>query len=606
MTNDKPQQQESQPQEKRSEPQSQHIRPRIQRKSPKITKKKQDNNDNGIAATVVEIEETRKRMESWVGLGSKNKNETSSFQKTREKEGSANDFSVNNKKNVVVSHENQKPKQQQQNQPVSILKSPKYSSTSKPVTVEASSALASATSIRFGGSATVRADVAPSKDLLATTQQQQQQNTRIANNYIDGMNDGKKYSNIKKNNSSFICKDIVVERDPRIAATKRKSFRQTNKNKDQNDTIQRPSSTGAAHHASIEGYVPTGSGMKAPMELYRSVKKGGDDNVSENTMNRKAPSGENDEDPLVIDSLEGLMRAAGESLPETPDKITDDTKMVEADISFSVMTQDQYENKLPAMKEENEEERKRQLEVFMGKSDIFEDDDDNESIEGALDSDVIDNNDDDDDDDDAVMELLLGSDIDIDDETDSNSTARQPKVRAFTLLWDALTNWMTHDTVAWVKTLRDSHHKENSNGNSNNVNASAMLDNNDNSKIMDTEWSPMVDRSDIGASRCAGVLAMIRLYIGKCMEELNHPLESRRKAVKRLTDIMRTFDYSRENPKLSAGHWRAMACVLLDVVLIETREADSALLRVPPSVAKIGMSKEEFEYLSRKAVLIFV
>jgi len=188
----------------------------------------------------------------------------------------------------------------------------------------------------------------------------------------------------------------------------------------------------------------------------------------------------------------------------------------------------------------------------------------------------------------------MGSDIDDGNNNKEKETSPvQPEVRAFILLWNALTNWMTHDTVEWMKALRDSHN------NNKNGTVTTTLNNDDN------EWAPMVDRSDIGASRRAGVLAMIRLYMGQCMEQLNHPLESRRKAERRLNDIMRTFDYSCENPKLTASHWKAMACILLDAVLIETRAADSAMIQIPPSVVKIGMTKDEFKYLSRKAVLTF-
>ena len=274
------------------------------------------------------------------------------------------------------------------------------------------------------------------------------------------------------------------------------------------------------------------------------------------------------------------MRAAGQPMPANPNKITKDTQMVEANISFSVMTQDQFETKLPNLKEEQELERQEHLQKFLGKHDIFgEDDDDDETLEGALNE----NSDSDDEDDDAIMELLLGSDLD-----NSDREEEQPmQVKAFSLLWDALTNWMTHETVAWMTNLRDTHNDDS---------------NTQTDQAVDREWTPMVDQSDIGASRCAGVLAMLRLYIPQCMDELHHPLESRRKAEKRLNDLMRTFDYSRENPKLSASHWKVMACVLLDAVLIETRQSSSA---APPSVAKLGMSQAEFEYLSRKAVLIF-
>jgi len=413
-----------------------------------------------------------------------------------------------------------------------------------------------------------------------------------------------KQSNNGKSKAPVICKDFVVERDPVISAARRKSFRRDIKSKgnNANDSTkqqqqqqQASAAAGVAHHASIEGYVPSGA--------RAASKFGGNDGVTKKSDAGKTADAENDdkssngEDPLVIDSLEELMRAAGESMPPNPNKITDDTKMVEANISFSVMTKDQYNDELPVMQQEQEEERKQQLEVFMGKHDIFEDDDD-ESSEGALEGDGNAVGDDDEDDD-AVMELLLGSDIDTDDENDAR-VGKLPEVRAFTLLWNALTDWMTHDTVVWMKALRNYHDND---GDS--KNATSMPSHNSNNSSMDTEWSPMVDRSDIGASRCAGVLAMIRLYLGQCMQELKYPLESRRRAEKRLNDIMRTFDYSRENPKLTASHWKAMACILLDAVLVETREADSASIRIPQSVANVGMTKEEFEYLSRKAVLIF-
>jgi len=581
MAIDERQQQESRPQGQ--QPKSQYIRPKIQRKSPKTTKAKQDV-DRTVTSTAVEIEETRKRLKSWMGLGSKKGAQTSNDQKTTNKEGNASELKIESKNDVLDLQKKIKSNQLQQKKPVSILKSPKYSSKSQILTGEAPTAMASTTSISIGGCATVSSTVAPSNDIPTMIQQQR---------------DGEAPGIIKQNKPAFICKDIVVERDPAIAATKMKSFRQNNKSKHQNKSNY-------ANYSAIEGYVPISSGMESHMALNRDVAKRGDDDTQENKTHTKVTSGsEKDNDPLIIDSLEELMRAAGETLPENPNKITEDTKVVEANVSFSVMTKDQYENNLPAMKEEQEEERKRQLEVFMGKHDIFGDEeDDDESIEGALDGDIIED-DDDADDADAAIELLLGSDINDDDENDDTSTGRQPEIRAFTLLWDALTNWMTHDTVLWVKALRDSHQKGSSSTNNSDVKTSAMLDNNNNLTNIDAEWSPMVDRSDIGASRCAGVSAMIRLYLGKCMEELNRPMESRRTAVKRLNDIMRTFDYSRENPKLSAGHWKAMACVLLDAVLIESREADSALIRIPPSVANVGMSKEEFEYLSRKAVLIF-
>eukprot|EP00535_Pseudo-nitzschia_heimii_P010601 CAMPEP_0197177348 /NCGR_PEP_ID=MMETSP1423-20130617/2982_1 /TAXON_ID=476441 /ORGANISM="Pseudo-nitzschia heimii, Strain UNC1101" /LENGTH=598 /DNA_ID=CAMNT_0042626881 /DNA_START=69 /DNA_END=1865 /DNA_ORIENTATION=+ len=571
-----------------------HIRPKIQRKSPKGNKTKQDDK-HAVRSQVAEIEETRKRMESWMGVGSKSGNESKNDQKIADRDADAEAMDLDRNNKGPGSHKNTKSKHGQPKDPVSILKTPKYSKKSQAPRVEAkSSALASTMSIGIGESATVISDVTPSVQIMTKNQPQ-----KVS---IEPENDCSTSGDMNLS-KPVICKDIVVERDPTKAAKKMKSFRQIGRSKDQsNSNDQLLSSATANNYSSIEGYVPAGRGMETPMKMNRDVKIRVDDNTTESKMHTKGLSSSNDDDddPLVIDSLEGLMRAAGKNLPENPEKITKDTKMVEANISFSVMTQDQYENNLPIMKEEQEEERKRQLQVFMGKHDIFGDCDDNESIEGAVDDDGIE--DDDGDDDDAVMELLLGSDINSDDEDDDTSTGLQSKDRAFILLWNALTDWMTHDTVLWVKALRDNHEKERFSNNNNDGIASAKLGCNNDSKNIDTEWSPMVDRSDIGASRCAGVLAMIRLYLGQCMEELNHPLESRRKAEKRLNDIMRTFDYSRDNPKLTADHWKAMTCILLDAVLIESRDT---LVSIPQSVAKIGMSMEEFEYLSRKSVLIF-
>jgi hypothetical protein len=148
---------------------------------------------------------------------------------------------------------------------------------------------------------------------------------------------------------------------------------------------------------------------------------------------------------------------------------------------------------------------------------------------------------------------------------------------------------MTPETVKWIKSLH----------------YAVSQDASGSSTTIDMDWTPMVDRSDIGASRCAGVMAMLRLYLAGCMEELNHPADARRRAEKRLTDILRTFDYSRENPRLPVGHWKAMTCVLLDMVMIETRESVLTVNKIPLSVESVGITLEEYQYLTRKTVTTF-
>ncbi|KAL3920759.1 MAG: hypothetical protein SGILL_003091 [Bacillariaceae sp.] len=283
-----------------------------------------------------------------------------------------------------------------------------------------------------------------------------------------------------------------------------------------------------------------------------------------------------EEEPLYINSLSELMEAAGETLPDPSAPITSDTKMVEADIEFSVMTKEDYESKLSTLKREQEADREEQMKMFMGKIDIFGDGNNDEDGDDDMNCEN---------DDDAMMELLMQGNDNVEDgihyeDEDDHGPDRTP--RAFRLLWDALSGWMTPETVAWVKALSDS------GGNG----------------VDENEWTPMVDRSDIGASRCAGVMAMLKLYLSGCMEELSYPPAERRRAEKRLTDILRTFDYSRENPKLHVSHWKGMTCILLDMVMHDTRLAPTN--QVPSSVADLDMSLEEYDYLTKKTIATFV
>ena len=578
-----------------------HVRPKVQRKPVDTDKNKKsnDNNDNKIND---DVEETRKRMESWMGVGgikkiNKNNSSSSSSAPNKSSNNDGTIVSTKKKATTIISFTDDaggaasQEEEQEQKPPVSILRSPKYST------------------------ATTIVSQTNDDDQQQKNQKQQQQQQRttgqtiVSTNVVESNNNNN--NNIKKKISTrknVICKDFVVERDPTKATKKIKPFR-NNKSKSSassGDVSGNDNDNNNFNSLSIEGYVPTTgiNAAAAAASIGVKFKTDEDDEVDTNDNDNGNNNNNTDDvvnDPLVINSLEGLMRAAGENLPDN--KITDETKMVEADISFSVMTKDQYESKLPTIQQEHEEERQQQLEVFMGRHDIFDDEENNESIEGGVDGNGNDNDDDDDDDDDALMELFMGSDVEINnnDDNEERENSSNPEIRAFTLLWNALTDWMTYETVVWVKGLRDSHNnnikKNSNNGDDHRNNSTSTI------MSMDNEWTPMFDLSDIGASRCAGVLAMIRLYLGRCMDELNQKTEDRRRAEKRLNDIMRTFDYTQENPKLTSSYWKAMACILLDMVLIETRAYP--IVDIPFSVKAVGMTLVEFEYLSRKAVLTF-
>jgi len=165
--------------------------------------------------------------------------------------------------------------------------------------------------------------------------------------------------------------------------------------------------------------------------------------------------------------------------------------------------------------------------------------------------------------------------------SDDDEQDRMPEIRAFRSLWDALNQWLTPETVAYVDQLERQQP--------------------DDLRDDASQRTLQVDRSDIGASRCAGLMAMIKLYLPSCLEELHQPPSLRRRAEHRLGNLLRTLDYSREAPKLQVSFWKAMTCVVLEMVLVETRQEG-----LPSSVAAIGMTLEEYRCLTRSVIQGFV
>jgi hypothetical protein len=484
------------------------------------------------------VEQTRKRMESWMGLGKSKEMPPSSVVATE----TATKALPPSPKTEIIS----KAKFVTPTQPVGILKTPKYS---KP-----------------------KSDVSPSDSNPVST------------------------SPPPISSKPVVCKDLVVERDPTRPIPKLKPFRQPKPAATIDDILLANSGDGSRNtdlqqKSSIEGYTPSlsfvgasssgGNNGDSSMVRFNNPLEPSANSPMEkatHTNDMVTDTSSDDNEPLYLNTLADLMEAAGETLPDASTPITSDTKMVEANIEFSVMTQEEYDSKLSTLQQERDEDRKDQMKMFMGKLDIFGDGSDND------DDDMNEN------DDDAMMELLMGgaSNDDEDhihyDHNDDSDNRPEQKPRAFLLLWDALSTWMTPQTVDWVKALEDT------------SGSSGLFNQN--------EWTPMVDRSHIGSSRCAGVMAMLKLYLSGCMEELQYPLDERRKAEKRLTDLLRTFDYSRENPKLHVSHWKAMTCVLLEMVMKVTNE--NHVHQVPPSVADLDMSLEEYQYLTQKTITTFI
>jgi len=179
------------------------------------------------------VEETRVKMESWMGLGTSNKT----------------------KKEVS-----------------SILKTPKYSGTtlvSEPQPVETNQVLPEATG--------------------------------------------------KPKSRPIVCKNMVVERDPTLPRRRRK--RGTSK---------------FAQSTAVEGYVPTATATPSRRDAHTPSTAA----TTTPSPSNESPSKETSiSDPLILNSIEELFQAAGTPLPETTDRL-DKAQLIEADLSFSVMTQD--------------------------------------------------------------------------------------------------------------------------------------------------------------------------------------------------------------------------------------------------------------------------
>ena len=372
----------------------------------------------------------------------------------------------------------------------------------------------------------------------------------------------------KKAVTGVVCEQFVVERDP---------FQ-----KPMRTTRLKTKETTTASHATIEGYQP----LQTPQPAV-SFAPADSANVEQTAQGNTQPTepsasstGE-DEPQIVLSSFEELFEAAGNEMPADRTNITPDSKLVEADLSFSVMTQEQYGEKVTEMKRELAKEQEDLYRMFMGNENVF---DGGDSTSGREESDE------DSEGEEEFANFLMeqemgdadGDDYYQDDDDDNNVQESTP--RAFTLIWGALSRWWTPEAVEWMARLERPSSTD--------------------TPLYGNNWSPQVDRSDIGASRCAGLMAMVKMYLPSSMHELGFRQDLQRTAESRIADWLRTFDYSSEAPKLPVKMWKAISCMLLDMVLVESRK--TVVEKLPPSVAAVGMSLDEYKYLTRSAVQAFI
>ena len=229
----------------------------------------------------------------------------------------------------------------------------------------------------------------------------------------------------------------------------------------------------------------------------------------------------------------------------------------EADLEFSVFSKQEYDELVT----DDEARPDQPADAFRGRFDVFPNDEENDD-----DSDI--------DNDPAFAGLYGESDEDLWSDNDRClEETIPPEPRAFIKLWDALAGWVTPEAVSLIDEWNEGDKMEAS-----------------------RDWVPVVDTSDIAASRCAGLMALLHMHLARCVKELEYSIDVDRVAKHRLADLLRTFNYSRSMPRLDTALWRVMTCVLLCIVL---SGKDERATNLPPSAKTVGLTIEEYSYLTK-------
>jgi len=234
-------------------------------------------------------------------------------------------------------------------------------------------------------------------------------------------------------------------------------------------------------------------------------------------------------------------------------------------------------------------------EVFFGKQNVFgedtDDDDDSENVERneEYEGDRVSGEGDGD----GFMNFFG-----VDD--DDSVGEAEPAPKPFIQLWNAMSSWITPETAQilqeWDKEVV-----------SGDAVASAP------SSVLRQPY----DTSDIGASRCGGLMSMVKMNLPRALEELGFDRSDnhvRRLAEARLANFVRTFNYSDPMVKFDSTLWKALTVVLVGIcfpssllypdVVGESSENDDDVTEIstPATIQQLGISGDEYRYLTKSAL----
>ena len=185
-----------------------------------------------------------------------------------------------------------------------------------------------------------------------------------------------------------------------------------------------------------------------------------------------------------------------------------------------------------------------------------------------------DHNDDNDDDDD-ILDFWSPNDNDSEEEEEEE----ERPLRTFMIFWNALMEWITPQAmdVLFQKKEKGQNY-----------------------------LVELYDTSDVGASRCAGFMTMLKMNMSRSCRELQINASTSTQVQSKLTQWIRSFDFSRPMIKLSIPQWKAFTTILVQIVMTSSSTTKTKtppkVLVIPPSVNAADITLDEYIYLTQSAM----
>mmetsp|Transcript_13830 Transcript_13830/g.20688 ORF Transcript_13830/g.20688 Transcript_13830/m.20688 type:complete len:610 (-) Transcript_13830:170-1999(-) len=394
-------------------------------------------------------------------------------------------------------------------------------------------------------------------------------------------------------------KDVVMEKNP------------TDMNKNDSNAINIANA--------IEGYTPKhgsfqhASKKEKPLKKTQTTKK-----KSTNTSTSpQLPEGtfqsisELVSTAAALTSKQEYLSEEGKHVDDndnaTLQNIDNTTNEIETDLSFTYMSSEEYETVKLAESlgvtidlggGSSEEMKKNGNEYIKDEKEEEEPYHSDEEEEEYYDDDDDEDNDDDkenEDDDDDMFGFFTSS--------PGDEEKPEPEERPFLKLWTALSTWVTHESTILLREWK------------NELSAGIPKD----KDVTTTTLRTPYDTSDVGSSRCAGFMSMLKMNVPKCLSEFisfyistttkNDKGYIQRIAETRLSNLVRTFDYTEPMVKLNGTLWKVLTFVMMEIVFLphicrggeqEVDANDSLML--PMAAKSIGMTVDEYRYLTQSAL----